>query len=308
MSYTSTIGDRVYVGQEYALVIETGVDLTTHGGNVEVRYTRPDGTQGESDATITAAASGTISLSFVAGELAPAGVWLFQPALKDEDQPGPTFALSVLGDFDRTALPTAQEIRDYLEGYCITQSMLSDLRVARARDSVVRWIEEKTGKPAGSTAQFTEYISGTGSSVIWVSRRPVVSLDDVEYVAGPADADFTLHLSGLELVASEGMIKARYDQVDGGSWTFPKGRYNIKVTYTAGYATIPETLREAILALSAERVLMLVASQGGGGPSVSVGGYTRNYGNRGKYTDARRQLARWGHSNLSAHLSGVVAG
>jgi hypothetical protein len=39
---------------------------------------------------------------------------------------------------------------------------------------------------------------------------------------------------------------------------------------------------------------------------MSSGGYNRNYGARGKYTNIRNELARWGINLATKYMSGVV--
>jgi hypothetical protein len=142
-----------------------------------------------------------------------------------------------------------------------------------------------------------------------VSKKPIVSLDALSYVVAPAGGDlFSPSLSQIEVVPEEGMLKAVENFEEGRFPLFPWGKYNIKVTYTYGFNTIPDELAEAIQVLTAEKVLAMLEGRGGGGPSVTINGYSRNYGNMGKYTNVRKDLARWGVGLAKKYMTGVVAG
>ncbi len=295
-----------YVGQAWKQTVTTGIDLTGQGSNIEVRYTKPDGSTGAKDATIEGAATaGVMSITFAVAELDQAGVWLFQGAIKDNDQPTETFALSVVGDFDKTTLPTPHEIREFLEGYCVTQKKLSDLWIARRRDQIVLWLERVSGQKVLAAGSITEHLSGTGSSILFLSRRPVTSIDSISYIVGPPDYQQGISLTGLELIGNQGVVKSRYDVEGTGEFAFARGSYNIKITYTCGNLITDEEVREGITALTAERMLAHLAGTTGGGPSISNAGYSRNYGPKGKWSQERKEMALYGLDKLSRYLSGV---
>jgi hypothetical protein len=295
----------VYQNQEFELVMNTGIDLTAEAGNVQLLIRKPDGTESSvSPAILAPETDGLLQYNFAAGELDQSGDWNIRTYLVDQQTPGRSYVLSVLNLFEKAGYPSALEIRSYLEGYCVLEAKISNSWIAARRDMVVKWLEFKTGIPIGRTQQFTEYLSGTGGSILQLSRKPVDSLDSIEYVLAPYI--YAPNLSSVVLVGDEGMLKAQDNFEDARFPMFPKGTYNVKVTYTCGSTVIPDELYEAILALTSEKVLTALANQHGGGSTISTGGYTRNYGNRGKYTDARNELARWGVSLANKFMSGVV--
>ena len=76
---------------------------------------------------------------------------------------------------------------------------------------------------------------------------------------------------------------------------------------TTGFSSIPPDVYEAIMYLTAEAALGHIGSRTGGG-SISVQGYGRSFGSRGKYTDIRNDLARQGISLLRHYMTGVIGG
>lgn len=297
----------VYQGQGFELVLTTGIDLTNEAGNVRLLIKKPDGAETQVTPDILSPeTAGQVQYAFATDELDQTGDWYIKTYLVEQQTPGRTYVLTVLGEWEKAGVPSVTEIRQYIEGYCATEEELSNLWISQRRDMVVKWLEYKTALPIGREKQFTEYVSGTGSSVIWVSRKPIASLDKLEYTVAPGD--FAPNLSAVEVDLETGVLKARDNFEEAKHPIFPKGRWNIRVTYTAGSTVIPEELYEAILALTAEKVLGMLASKHGGGTSISVGGYSRTYGSRGKYTEARNELARWGVDLAKKYMSGVVAG
>ena len=301
-----TIGGRVYKNQAYIQDVETGIDLSAEAGNVHGALLSPSGVETAKEPTIVIPTTGGIlRFTFAADELNEVGHWLVYPLLVTQQIPGRTVCIPVIDEWDETQLPTATEIRDYLEGYCVTEARLTDIWIARRRDAVIKWIERAVGQTVTAETQYTEYLSGTGSSLLILSRRPVVSLDSIEYVIAPPDYEATMGLGSIELIAAEGVIKSRLDVEAGLRDTFVKGSYNIKVVYTAGTLVPDAEIREAIMALTAERMLSHLSSLTGGG-NIGVAGYQRNYGEKGKYSQARKELAKWGLSNLAGRISGVT--
>lgn len=207
------------------------------------------------------------------------------------------------------AKPTASEIRDYLEGYCETDNIVSDEWIEGRRDNLVIPICERiTRRSFSSVETLVEYRSGNGGNILRLNRRPITSLVSVEYVTAP-DSFVEIGLTNFILLADEGEIKARASEsvLSSSSVFFPKGEKNIKVTFTAGFtdAALPGIVKEAIMALTAEKTLAFLAGRGGGG-DISVQGYSKSYGKQGKYTNIRSELARIGLSLLKSYQTSVV--
>jgi len=205
-------------------------------------------------------------------------------------------------------IPSVQDIRAFLEGYCLTPDVISDAWVeARRNNFVVPYIEAKIGMPLGSTEQKTQIVSGTGSQVLILPHRPIVSLDSISYI-NVDPATMTITLASVEIIEKEGILrsKANFNEGNDRSPVFVRGNRNIRVIYTVGWTTIDPILCEAIMAFTAERMLANIASRTGGGSSLSMQSYSRNYGDLGKYGDARKDLAKIGYAGLKLYMTGVV--
>jgi hypothetical protein len=204
------------------------------------------------------------------------------------------------------AKPTVTEIRDFLEGYGITSAILSDLWItARLDNTVIPHVEEVTRQKFSGIATAVEYHSGTGKNILMLDKKPIVSLTVIEYVLG-GDNISIMNNAMIEVIADEGILKSKtnYDE----AFLLPvfaKGEYNIKVTYTYGYADYPGPVKDAVIMLTANMALGHVGSRTGGG-NVSGQAYNRTFGNRGKWTEERNDLARQAYALLKPYSTGIV--
>jgi len=203
------------------------------------------------------------------------------------------------------AVPTPTEIRTFLEGYGITDSILSDeWLTARMTGLVIPYIERITGMSFDGEENITEYLSGSGEGILMLPNRNVTSLVSIEYVSGN-DALSEIGLGGVVL-AEGGIIKATSNVNEGGTSTiFRRGNRNVKVVYKAGEADYPAKVKEAMMYLSAEQALGFIGARTGGG-SLSVQGFSRSFGERGKWQDIRNDLKRQAMFILKSYMTGVV--
>jgi len=204
------------------------------------------------------------------------------------------------------AIPDALEVRDFLEGYDITVEILSDIWINnRINKNIVPSIERLIKTKIDSVETYEEYLSGAGSAVLILSKRPILEVTNIAYVYG---GDYTgqIGLSSVIVLNKEGIVKCVANWAEG-SYTsiFRKGSKNIKVVYTAGNTEAPDDLCEAILYLTSEMILGFVGARTGGG-SLSVQGFSRNYGERGKYQDIRNDLKRQGFNLLKPYRTGII--
>lgn len=132
-----------------------------------------------------------------------------------------------------------------------------------------------TGRGDLTSSQATEYYDGTGRERLILRRRPVTAVagiwvDQAAYYGNAAGAfpstsewtsgtDFALPRSDAS-EGNGGILIAIRNPDFGGGGIWPEGRGNIKVTYTAGYATIPKDLTLAATNLT---VLLVNASEKG---------------------------------------------
>jgi len=189
-----------------------------------------------------------------------------------------------------------------------TYSQISDEFIVNVRDrKVIPWVEEKLGFPiSGSTAEKIEYIDGTGSSIIFLSARPVISVERITLVTNPQNWMY-VSPSSIEIIGDEGILKLRTVLE---AWTsyvpaFPRGKRNIKIEYTCGFAEVPDDICDAVNSLVASFVLGHIGSRTGGG-SVSVPGVSRSYGARGKFEQQRLELERWAYATMRRYMTGVT--
>lgn len=174
----------------------------------------------------------------------------------------------------------------------------------QAEKFIIPFVEEKTGQSFFGIAQTVEYHSGNGKNIMFLDKRPIVSLLDVRYVLG--GNNFTiLNLAMIEVVSAEGILKSKtnYDE----AFLLPmfaKGDYNIKCTYTYGCLTAPDDIYQAMTYLLCEKALGHVAGRtGGGNPGSSV---PRAFGDRGMFTEVRNDLARQAIAVMRKYMTSVV--
>ena len=204
------------------------------------------------------------------------------------------------------SLPTGNDILTFLEGYGITSQILTTAWLENRRDGfVVPYVERITRQSFSGVATVTEYYSGNGKNILILNRKPVVSVTEIRYVLGSNNISI-LNLGNIEVVQSEGILKAKRNYEESFYLpVFAKGDYNIKVTYTYGYVTCPADVAEAITYLCAWSALNFIGARTGGG-SLSTQGYSRNYGELGKYTDILRSLQAQAHAILSPYMTSVI--
>lgn len=170
--------------------------------------------------------------------------------------------------------------------------VISDDWIVKKRDNfVVPWAERICRTSFSATQQIEEYYSGNGTSILMLNRKPIVSLDALSYTNVMSN-QYVINLLAIQNVSEEGILKVRTN-FNESTWIpiFAKGLLNLRVKYTYGYASCPADIAEAIKYLICEQILGQLADRTGGG-SLSVQGFSRNYGNRGKYTNVRNDLSR----------------
>jgi len=201
----------------------------------------------------------------------------------------------------------ATDIYAYLEDFGIDATVISEAWINARRDNfVIPWVERKTRMSLSELTQTTEYYSGNGKNLLVLNRRPIVSVDAISYVLGGLTN--LLNLDNIEVISAEGILKAKRNYEEAYYLPiFAKGDYNIKVTYTYGFATIPDDMKEAVIYLCAEVTLGQIANRTGGG-DVSTDGCSRSFGDRGRYTVMRNDLTRQAMALLSKYMTMVTGG
>lgn len=203
------------------------------------------------------------------------------------------------------AAPTPTEIRAVLEGYNITDSVLSDEWVISCRDEeIIPHIEDITRQTFDEVSTVTEYLSGTGTTTLMLSKKPVNSITSIQYVNSITEGNLN---EVVELIQEKGIIKSKSsysEQII--APIFQRGDRNIKVTYTYGFADYPTQVARAIKNLVAAKMLNQIGARTGGG-NLSVQAHSRSYGAAGKYTEIRKELVNTAYWLLRKYMTGVVA-
>jgi len=182
-------------------------------------------------------------------------------------------------------------------------SVVSDKWLAGIRDNyVMPWVNAHTRQSFDGIKQATEYYDGTGSSLMILRRRPIVSLINIHYTNVDSNL-YYLTPSAIQVIADEGILKAKANFNESTYIPiFYKGSRNVVVVYTYGYSTMPDDVKEAICCLCAEQALAHVGSKTGGG-DLSGQGYSRSFGSSGKWTHERKTLAKEGLSLLRNYMT-----
>lgn len=160
-----------------------------------------------------------------------------------------------------------------------------DTLLTQLLDNVEQTIFSYTGRESFASAAATEYFDGTGREILILERYPVTAVaslyvDNGGYYGNGTSpfgsgtewtegTDFTLKRTD-ESEKNRGLVLALgavdFEDVPG---IWPRGRGNVKVTYTAGYTTIPDDLQLATHLLTAS--VYAIAEKNLAGP---VGGET----------------------------------
>lgn len=207
------------------------------------------------------------------------------------------------------ALPTAKDVFDLLENYNVEVQISEAWINSKMAGMVVPWVEKKTKLSlTGEGGPVTEYYSGTGESILVLRRRPIIALISISYTNVPAD-QFYISPLAIQVIAAEGILKAKTNFNEANySPIFARGRRNLRISYTYGLDNLDNyvDIKHAVVCLTAEKVLGHIASRTGGG-NVSVQAFSRQYGDRGKFSSIRNDLARDAISLLREYLTGVTA-
>jgi len=103
--------------------------------------------------------------------------------------------------------PTAQEVRDLLEGYGITASVLSDKWIEDCRDEeIIPHVNEITRMDFETEQEVTEYYNGNGQNALILNRRPVNEIVSITYVD---ELVINNLIDSIVLIGAEGIVKAR---------------------------------------------------------------------------------------------------
>lgn len=203
------------------------------------------------------------------------------------------------------AAPTSTDVYTELEGYGITTDVISPAWItAKINNIVIPFIEKTCRQTFQAETTYDEYYDGLGTSVLVLRRRPVNSVVAV-YVVGAIIND-SFNITNIELDTAGGSLKVKSSEDNYLSTTvFPRGIKNLRVIYKAGFAAMPDDIKQAVIFFACELALGNIANRTGGG-NLSTQGFSRQFGNRGKYSSARNDFKRLAMDILKRYSTGIA--
>lgn len=179
----------------------------------------------------------------------------------------------------------------------ITQfKSVSDAWLIQTRDcQVIPVIRTMTGLTFDGITECKEWHSGTDGRFLYLNNAPIVNVKSINTTEGGISTEA---LAGLEIRKEAGILVT--------NGRFAKGDHNIVVEYSYGYAETPADIKRAVVLITASLTLSFIASRAGGGSSVSTQGYSRTFGNRGKFTEIKNDFDRWAYALLQPYYAGIT--
>lgn len=146
---------------------------------------------------------------------------------------------------------TLAQIREYLKKASgdTTQDAALQGYIDMASGAIERFIQG----PVNVQSYAGEIYNGDGCAELFVDKRPITQLvtpqaADLQYRDGPGESWQTLEADvNMILIDAKRPYKITLYQT-----YFPRGRQNIRVSYKAGYATVPDDLKRVCLEMVAE--------------------------------------------------------
>jgi uncharacterized phiE125 gp8 family phage protein len=173
------------------------------------------------------------------------------------------------------ALTTMTKLKAHLKISADTDNALLAVLVIAAQKLIEKYCGCKF-----DAADYTEYYDGTGEQDLYLNNRPVNSVAslyiDLERAYGSdsllvAETDYTIYKNEGRVRILSLLTNVAYQNPG----RIPVGEKAVKVTYNAGYASIPEDLELA----ANEMAAFLYNSRGTSSnkQSISVGGYSESF-------------------------------
>lgn len=132
-------------------------------------------------------------------------------------------------------LTTLENVKSYAQ---ITDNA-SDTVLARLITAVSAWFINQVNRGALLSADYTEQRNGKGGKTLTAKQYPITAIS-------------SLTIDGLTVPVSDGMLPGFvFDDFSvflNGCYKFNRGFGNVSLTYTAGYATVPADVEQAVIA------------------------------------------------------------
>ena len=187
-------------------------------------------------------------------------------------------------------------------------SSISEMWLVNARDGfIVPYFASKLRMTYQGVQTATEYVSGNGGSVLVLRRRPIVDLISISYT-NVVSNQYYISPMAIQIINEEGILKARAN-FNEANYTpiFARGERNLRIMYTYGGTDYPVDVFRLIVLGMTDRALIQIANRTGGGPSLGVQGFSRNYGPMGKFGEFRKEIAREIQAILRMRMTGITA-
>lgn len=176
------------------------------------------------------------------------------------------------------ALTTTANVKSYLAITESTHDTILGTLVTQAEKMIFSYL----GKNIES-AVYTEYYDGDGSDELHVDQYPIISVtsihNDTERVFG---SDTLIDSDNYVIYENEGIIRLFNDES-----SFTIGKRNIKIIYTAGYASVPSDIT-----LAANKLVAHLFNRRGadGHTQETLGSYSTSYDKLGIPQDVKLML------------------
>lgn len=153
---------------------------------------------------------------------------------------------------DATELVAVADLKTYL---AITSSTL-DAKLTAVKADIEAMVKTYCGRDLlVPSTPYTEYYDGDGSQRLIVNQRPIISVTSIYldpsslFTAGTLVPNLNSG-SPAELISNQRQLNAGI--IDLFSYAFYRGRRSVKITYSAGYATVPADLQRAVKLICAK--------------------------------------------------------
>ena len=137
------------------------------------------------------------------------------------------------------ALATVEQVKGYLGMNCSQDDALLERLVVSASGYIQTWLNRELG-----LGQYTETLSGTDGATMMLKNTPVTDVSEVL-------------INGLSIPLSTSAYMAGYVFDDAHvalrGYRFSAGMLNVSITYSAGYAQVPEEVTQACIEMVSMR-------------------------------------------------------
>lgn len=180
---------------------------------------------------------------------------------------------------------TAAEVKAVLAKLEVDISDWDDAEIGKKIKTQQAVFQNDLGRSIESTAR-TDRVNGSGIASLVAPDFPIITLTQVAIISEPAE---TYTAADLYVENSTGVIwieSSRYALTEP-EW--PKGKRNIEIQATYGYAAIPDEIQEALTLATAAAILIMEKSRLDGDNELSglrsfkIGNYSEAYGKDGPH-------------------------